>query len=396
MDLRQIADALGIDTFPDGLGSIYDALSIVGKPACDLTLIEQLETEHGIFGEYYDVVRETARKINTDPVRSVWVRIAAKYALEGSAEQAYEIPEPTFDGTQMNDLLLLYILLPQIPLSIDTYRARGFSEEELADLLKAYRESIRIVESRVGRPAINKGYYNWLLHFSKALIFKTMGLQFELKCLPETVVWLRNRKSGLLVPLMTKGTFHSSGVQPLGSFGYTDAVGSFTPKFSEDAENYYGNGVFENVVSIYSRVFPKSVWQCVGCPGDPCLSMHIPRGADISREATLDACRSAIRIMRERYPEHGGRLVFCRSWLLNPTLKMIQGEHARIIQFMECFTKYPNLDPTGSAMFGFVFNGRPENLADLPEDTSLRRKLKKLYLDGGCLHSYSGVIYVEE
>ena len=40
----------------------------------------------------------------------------------------------------------------------------------------------------------------------------------------------------------------------------------------------------------------------------------------------------------------------------------------------------------------FVFNGRPENLADLEETTSLHRKLKKVYLDGGYNHPYAGII----
>jgi hypothetical protein len=40
----------------------------------------------------------------------------------------------------------------------------------------------------------------------------------------------------------------------------------------------------------------------------------------------------------------------------------------------------------------FVFNGRPENLEDLEETTSLHRKLKKVYLDGGYNHPYAGII----
>lgn len=395
MELRQIADALGIETYPEALEQIYHALP-AGEPACDLALIHRLETEHGIFREYYAIVRETAVKINEDPVRSTWVRVAAQYAQEGDSEQAYQIPEPTLNGKPENDLLLLYVLLPQIPGSVERYRARGFSEEELADLMEAYVISIRILEGRLGRPAINQAYYNWLLHFTKSLIFKTGGLQFELKSLPALAVWLRSRKTGQLMPLMVEGTFHASGVQRLGSFGYTDETDAFTPVFSEDEENYYGHGVYGNITSTQSRAYSKQEWQCVGRPGDQCLSMHIPRGADITRQTTLAACKNAYKIVKERFPEHSGRLVICKSWLMNPNLKQILGDQSRITQFMECFTKYPNRDPAGSAMFGFVFNGRPENLADLPEDTSLRRKLKALYLNGGCLHSYSGAIYMEE
>lgn len=395
MKLREIADALGIETYPEALEGIYASLP-QGEPACDIDLIDRLEAEHNVFGQYYDLVRQTAVEINEDPVRSAWVRTAARYSRAGNSQQAYEIPQSQLDGSAMNDFLLLYVLLPQIPDSIASYRARGFSEEELADLLGGYQLSIRYVESKVGRPGINKAYYNWMIHFTKALIFKTCGLQFEVQAVPELAVWLYHRATGQLVPVMTGGTFHKTGVQQLGSFGYTDEDGAFSPVFSEDEENFYGHGVFDNVVSRESRAFPKKDWQCVGRPGESCLTMHIPRGADISRETTLAACRSALQLAKIRYPEHTIRLITCKSWLMNPNLKQILGTRSRITQFMECFTKYPNRDPAGSAMFSFVFNVRPENLEDLQEDTSLQRKLKKLYLDGGCLHSYSGAIYVEE
>ena len=80
----------------------------------------------------------------------------------------------------------------------------------------------------------------------------------------------------------------------------------------------------------------------------------------------------------------------------NPRLREIQGAQSRITQFEECFVKYPNKDTTGGAVFSFVFVRKPANLEDLQEDTSLQRKLKKLYLEGDCIHTYSGAIFVEE
>ena len=395
MDMKWIATQLGIQEYPEELDVLYATLP--ENPACDLALIKQLQTEYDIFGEFYDLILDTAKKVNASPVHSGWVRAAARFSMDGDSTQAYRIPEPAYDGGPMNDFLLLYVLIPQIPGSIEKYKAMGLDAEQLADILNAWKSSFRIVQERTGRPGINKAYYNWMVHFTKARIFKTKGLQFEEKKLPEQAVWIYNAAQGKLLPLMTGGLFHSSGVQWIGSFGYTDEEDAFTPEFSEDDENFYGHGVFDNVVDTQSKVYPKKDWTCVGRPGQIALNMHIPRGADISREATLDACRSALRLARQYFPDVTGSLIFCSSWLLNPTLRQIQGDNSRITQFMQCYTKYPNRDPAGSAMFGFVFNRhRPEDLTTLPEDTSLRRKLKKLYLEGGCLHSYSGAIYVEE
>lgn len=396
MELRKIAAGLGINTYPDAFDEIYKEAVCDTEPACNLAQIDRLEAQYGIFGEFYDIVRNTAEQINQDLELSLWVRVTSRYSMESSAEQAFAVPEPVLDGTPIKDLLLLYVLLPQVPSSIERYQAKGFGAEVIQDILGVYQLSLGILRDRMGRPCVDKAYYNWMILFTKVLIFKTEGFQFELNKLPESAIWLRNRKSGQLVPVMLTGMFDAGGVQRIGSLGYTDETGAFSPVFSEDTENYYGHGVFDNIVDTRIRTFSKEEWVCVARPEDNCLCIHIPRGADITRESTLRACRSAMRIAREQFPEHTCCLVFCNSWLLNPTLKQIQGPESRITQFEECFAKYPNRDPAGKAVFGFVFGKPYGDPAQLPENTSLQRKLKKLYMDGGCLHSYSGAIYVKE
>ena len=58
---------------------------------------------------------------------------------------------------------------------------------------------------------------------------------------------------------------------------------------------------------------------------------------------------------------------------------------------MTLFTCYPICDDATS-IFSFVFDRKPENLEDLPEDTSLRRGLKKMYLEGRYNHIFAGMI----
>ena len=47
-------------------------------------------------------------------------------------------------------------------------------------------------------------------------------------------------------------------------------------------------------------------------------------------------------------------------------------------------------------MLTFVFKMTPESYSDLPEDTSLQRELKKIYLSGGYLYEYNGIFTVQE
>ena len=55
------------------------------------------------------------------------------------------------------------------------------------------------------------------------------------------------------------------------------------------------------------------------------------------------------------------------------------------------FLKYPQCSG-GQGIFGYVFPKKYENIESLPEDTSLQRKLKQLYLDGGYIYDYAGFI----
>ncbi len=397
MTLKEIANAIGIEQYPEGLDSVYVRLQNAEQPACDIALIDRLQEKYDFFGEFYELVKETAVQVNADPVRSSWVRVAADFAYHAEEEVAFTVPVPTSDGTAMNDLLPLYVILPQIPLAADTYRAKGFTEAEIVDIFKEFKSGIGIVRNQTGRPGVNKTYYWWLSIFSKAMIFNHMNLQFELYKLPDMALWLKNKQTKQIVPLMVKGTFHASGVQQLGSMGYEDPRGAFTPAFAEDEDNFYGHGVYDNVVSPKHETYPKTLWECVGRPCGACLNIHVPKGSDISRETVLAACKDAVAIAAQRYPEYPGIcMVLGVSWLLNPTLKQIQGENSRITQFMECFTKYPNCDPRGLSLFNFVFGRQYENYKDLPENTSLQRKLKQLYLDGSCLHSYTGAIYIDK
>lgn len=394
LTLRQIADVVGVGAYPEAMEAVYAKLP-PGEPAVDFELIDQLEQEFNAFEEFYETVKELGAKLNADPARSAWVRTAAAYAMAGDVAQARSVPVPKPDGTPLTDFLPLYILLPQIPGSVAEYRRRGFPEEELPRIMNNYKAGIRITCDQTGRPGINVLYYSWLTLFVKSRIFYTGSLQFEVKTLPAGALWLKNRENGQIVPLILTGRVHASGIQKLGSIGYEDETGAFEPVFSEDAESFFGNPAINSVIQPAPRKFLKTQWDCIGRPGDSCLGVHIPRGADISLETVKKTCASARRIAAERYPECSIGVLYCASWMLDPKLETLMGKGSKLTGFMNCFVKYPNKD-SGTAVFGFVFPKRYESYETLPEDTSLRRKLKQLYIDGGRIYAYSGIIAIEE
>lgn len=393
-ELRKIADMVGVGEYPAEMEAYYEKLA-PGVPAVDLEMIDQLQAEFDVFGQFYETVRELGAALNADPVRSAWVRVATAYALDCDAAQARKIPTPEPDGTPLTDFLPLYILIPQIPLSVAEYRRRGFTEAEMPRIMNNYKAGIRITRDQTGRPGINRLYYSWLTLFTKSLLFYADSLQFEMKKLPASALWLKNRTTGQILPLILTGKVHAGGIQKLGSKGYEDEAGAFDPVFAENEESFYGNPCIDNVIQSTPQVFPKAEWACIARPGDNCIGIHIPRGADISVETVKRECAFARKVAKERYPEYNVGVLNCASWMLDPKLETIMGKESRLAGFMNCFVKYPYKDP-GTAVFGFVFPKRYESYETLPEDTSLRRKLKQLYIDGGCIYTYGGIVAIED
>ena len=259
------------------------------------------------------------------------------------------------------------------------------------ELNRDYSSGIRIVCDQTGMPGVNALYYWWLGIFAKASIFITYKFWFELRTLPANAVYLKNKKSGQVLPVMATGTYHRSGVQNLGSPAYEDADGAFTVQFREDEENYYGHGAFNSVVDPKEKTFPKTMWECVAGPGDGCLSIHIPRGADISAETLDKAVDAAYAIVKERYPEYDPKVIFGSSWILDPKLQEFVGPASKITGLQKAFCTYPQ-KCNGKGLFGYVFPKNYESIETLPEETSLQRKLKKWYLDGGYIYDYAGAI----
>ena len=392
MELRQIADALHLGAYAPAMDEIYKALPKDGTPACDLAAIDRLQTDYDTFGEFYGDVRKVAEEINADPLRSAWIRTACAYTKDRSRREINRIPVPPADGTLVTSLLPLYILVYMLPDSVAEYRRRGFSEEEIRLVMRRIWDGIRIVNRQTGMPGINETYFQWQTLFAMTKIFEfPEGLQFELRSVKLDAAYIRNKSTGQVVPLLTKGTVHRTGEQMVGSVGYEDSEGSFEAVFSEDEENIYGYGAYDGKVATTLTAYPKAEWAVCLRPGDKYLSLHIPEGADISRELVLLQIEKARKVVRERFPEHEGLEIFGSSWILNRKLLNIVKPDSKIAQFLQLFTVHPIVDDATS-IFSFVFNGRPEDLHDLPENSTLHKGLKKLYLDGDHLHIFVGIV----
>lgn len=382
MNLREIADRLGISEYP------ADLEQTTPMDVCDPKLIESLHKEFDLFREHYEDVLKGAQALKNDPDRYTWASYACGYMMSLSLEEAKKFPLPMEEG--VGDILPLLIQLPMVPGAAEAYRQRGFSEETIHDLMASYYGCAKGIYDRTGIFGLDLRFHRWMLIYAKSLIFPYMGFNIEVLSFPEGATILKNKETGEALPLVWNKTIHESG-NILGSAGYENENGAATAAYRETSEGFYGFAARNNRVSCREEFFPKAQWERAIHTGDNVLSVHLPKGMDLSEQNVDTAFRTVMENAAKWFPDDPIRGLYCGSWLLDPALEALLGAGSKIALFGDRFARWPILSD-GQEVFRFVFPAKPDDLHDLPENTRLERGLKHLYLNGGYIREYRGVI----
>lgn len=390
MELKSIAAALNILSYPEQMDTVIP--SAHADCICDPCWVDSLEQKYQVFGQYHDIVRRAAQELQYDHERLYWGKVSATYFAKCSVPEARMIPMPASNGTLAGDFLPLMILMTQLDNSVEEYRRRGMPEDMIRRNLDHFIDGISIVENRIGRPAIDQTYFKWLCKFIKATLYNHRGFNFEIRELPGHACFLQKIDDKSIIPVMLGEYIHQSGLL-LGSAGCNDEKGSYFSLFTEHDAYYDAYACKLGKVDPTPRKFPKDQYRIILRSGDPVVSVHIPRGTNISRKYAASSLKSGFQAACQFYPEHQAKALYCRSWLLDPTFRTLLKPTAKIPEFGELFTRYP-AKSIGNEVFSFVFR-HSMPLEDLPETTSLERALKRHYLSGKFISAYSGIALPE-
>lgn len=134
-------------------------------------------------------------------------------------------------------------------------------------------------------------------------------------------------------------------------------------------------------------------------PGDDRNGIHIPVNADLSLSCVYQSLKKSQDEIRKAFPVLKNRQIVytCHSWMLSPQLSGLLNADTKIVQFKNLFTPLPCTDGAGDFL-KFVFK-KPKTWTDwatLPEDTTLRRAVKKHLMAGKALHCGKGVMVYRE
>ncbi|MBQ7336770.1 MAG: DUF5596 domain-containing protein [Clostridia bacterium] len=122
------------------------------------------------------------------------------------------------------------------------------------------------------------------------------------------------------------------------------------------------------------------------------IAIHIPSDASFD-PTSLDASLSAARnLIKEKFPDCGSDPITCESWLLSESLREVLKESSNILKFQARFEMKEQY-PDTNAPIPFIFHtSNCDDLAALPENTSLQRNLKAWMLAGKYIGVGFGVL----
>lgn len=169
-----------------------------------------------------------------------------------------------------------------------------------------------------------------------------------------------------------------------------------------------GRQVGLQIFRIGELEYEMTVWN-----NENVISIHIPSDVNLSQEKCIVSVKESKKFFATYFPEYSECKYICDCWLLSPTLKEILPETSNIINFQNMF-EIVEFKPEGMGYVEWVFhqdaheivpskpdeNGNVEmryqkkelNMEEMPEYTSLQRKIKSHVLKGGSIGEGFGIL----
>ena len=175
----------------------------------------------------------------------------------------------------------------------------------------------------------------------------------------------------------------------------TDGDDVFTAFFEETDKEYIGTPVDKNGRCQRDAVrLPKAEYFVRVPEGADCIAVHIPAKGALTSEACKASYSRAIEIFRTVHPSKDFKAFRCHSWMMAPELGEILKPGSNLLDFQAPYLKHP-CKTRGEDVFNFVFKTpKPGKYEDLPDQTSLQRALKEIYISGKYLYEYTGIFAI--
>lgn len=178
---------------------------------------------------------------------------------------------------------------------------------------------------------------------------------------------------------------------------YFDTMKCFT-RFLGECRERTGTVVFDRGWWTYRQVsmtlfrIGELEYEMCRFRGKKAISIHIPSDADFTPEKVQESLKKAGEFLEKIYPDFADAEYFCESWLLSPRLGALMKDSSNIRKFQILFQIEEDM-PQDKEYMEWVFGKMPDTpWQELPEQTSLQRKVKEMLKNGENLGAGAGIL----
>lgn len=402
--MRHSIDALmkrvGCEKWPERWRQVYDKAMMAyengGCPFADPAYYDELAQRYHILTEELDVYKKAAVEVaaREDLSRFLMLICIALEDEEYAKEDLDAFKEPHSDPSVPSlglDMLTGLALCSQMPRCYARLKQRNLPEEIIRDAMAAPEVTVERYRQRYGGvPGFDQ--LAWYQRTAHGKLLRIGRLEIQIPATYQGFACVFENEQGEYALLAHNCQLHRDGFA-LGARGFEDTFGAWVADIEETPDTWRGHPYDHRGYVLRDKIsLDKGAWRKILSKGDPVVALHIPAGGNFDPQTIDDSLEKIREFLRTYYSDYPYQAFACNSWLMNPKLTELLGENSNISNFCRRFMPVTRkLD--GQDVFAFVFLQKDGevNLNALPEDTSLRRRLKQYYLDGGILYEMTGI-----
>lgn len=400
--LKDLAERVGCSKYPPRWEELYaTVMADFDNNGCvytDPSYYEDINNRYGILGDELETYKQAAIAIskNEDLSRFLALLCAALQQREYHTDDMRQYSAPArSDGKRdiAYDMLPGLAITSQTDMCYDLLVKMGFDKWQIDYVLRIPQTGIMEFRNRHdGLPGFS--FMEWYQIAIDAKLFRVGRLEIELPFKYNGNCMVFQDNNGNEVILAHKLKIHESG-RCLGSLYCENPENARYLEVLESDAYWEGCPINDmGLVEMNTVRLDKNLWHITLQRGDPVINLHIPADGPLSAQALDDTFREIPEFVAKYMPDYKYKAIVCHSWLVDPQLIELLGEQANISKFVKRFRAVPKVS-RGDGVFTWVYN-KPTMECDwkqLPENTTLERKIKQHYLSGKAIYEVLGHTY---
>lgn len=322
---------------------------------------------------------------------SLALRDDAHAAVIGQRACDFERPEPACLSGFPREAYALLFALACLEQGLKALAARGIPQEDYEAVCRRMADKQLRLYQQTGSAVIAD--YPWDMNFYACGIFFHDRLYFVPYRWPGPAVYRRHADGNTLM-LWPAGSRVRRDGQLDGVNGVKDSQ-AFTTTWVEDARTLTAHPVNPvGVILPVARTLQKTEWSLALREGELLLAAHIPGGEGYTPGRWKSSMEQAQAFFDRWFPELQTRGFWSESWLYDPSLYRLLPPDGHIMSVQQQFYNFPTMEGEEMARLE-VFGDSHQDLANVPVQTSLQRKLRDSLAAGEHYHT-TGMIVLRE